>query len=841
MWQVTLRGIRAHLGRFLLTALSVTLGVAFLSGTLSFRDTFSDTFSNLVDSTMTNDIYVTGPETAESMAAGMSNDPVPADLVDEISTVDGVERVVPTYAGLAMIYDSQGQPVNMANAPSLGFSYDGGRSAEQIISGTEPSGQDEILVEKSTATRAKIEAGDTVTIIVGTEPMDVRVSGIIELDSSMAGASIVFLPSQWAESLWGDTGTASEIAVDIASDSDADTVKERITEAIGETYVVRTAEEYSEDAREVVDQVVNMLGMVLLMFVVVALGIGTFIIANTFQISVRQRQREFALLRAIGASPRQVFLVVLIQAIVVGLIGSIVGVLAGQGLILGIRELISAAGMPLDSNLLMRASTALASIVIGTVVTVIGSVVPARRAALTPPVEAMRDVSGATQKPVGRRTIIGVSVLVVGAALVYLGGWRVVDWHGAALGVGALAAVTGTILVTPALVPAFARVLTWPARAFFAPIGQLASGSMTSQTRKTATTTSALVIGVALVAAGATVADTTKASLTDIIRTNVTSEIMVILNVPTDDVSHGLAVIEGADHITDADASFATGQADVTAGGEPFRGQVGSPHPDLVGSDLGMRLIDGDDRALENGSWVVSQMTADDHGIEVGDTVTVDGVKGAVTGEVGAIVESFLFPFDVFMPEEDGAELTLMNPSVNAIVVTTDGDVAAAKQSIIDAVDGLYVFTVYDKDDLADMVVGQIDQLVTMLYAMLALSIVIAILGIINTLSLSISDRTREIGLLRAVGLSRRSVTSMIMTESLVMTLMGAILGVALGVPLGLALATYLADDMTIIFTIPWATLGFMAIISIIVGIIAALLPARKAAKLKILDAIAED
>ena len=581
--------------------------------------------------------------------------------------------------------------------------------------------------------------------------------------------------------------------------------------------------------------------MVLLMFVVVALGIGTFIIANTFQISVRQRQREFALLRAIGASPRQVFLVVLVQAIVVGLIGSIVGVLAGQGLILGIREFISAAGMPLDSNLLMRASTALASIVIGTVVTVIGSVVPARRAALTPPVEAMRDVSGATQKPVGRRTIIGVSVLVVGAALVYLGGWRVVDWHGAALGVGALAAVTGTILVTPALVPAFARVLTWPARAFFAPIGQLASGSMTSQTRKTATTTSALVIGVALVAAGATVADTTKASLTDIIRTNVTSEIMVILNVPTDDVSHGLAVIEGADHVTDADASFATGQADVTAGGEPFRGQVGSPHPDLVGSDLGMRLIDGDDRALENGSWVVSQMTADDHGIEVGDTVTVDGVKGAVTGEVGAIVESFLFPFDVFMPEEDGAELTVMNPSVNAIVVTTDGDVAAAKQSIIDAVDGLYVFTVYDKDDLADMVVGQIDQLVTMLYAMLALSIVIAILGIINTLSLSISDRTREIGLLRAVGLSRRSVTSMIMTESLVMTLMGAILGVALGVPLGLALATYLADDMTIIFTIPWATLGFMAIISIIVGIIAALLPARKAAKLKILDAIAED
>ena len=841
MWQVTLRGIRAHLGRFLLTALSVTLGVAFLSGTLSFRDTLSDTFSNLVDSTMTNDIYVTGPETAESMAAGMSNDPVPADLVDEISTIDGVERVVPTYAGLAMIYDSQGQPVNMANAPSLGFSYDGGRSAEQIISGMEPSGQDEILVEKSTATRAKIEAGDTVTIIVGTEPMDVRVSGIIELDSSMAGASIVFLPSQWAESLWGDTGTASEIAVDIASDSDADTVKERITEAIGETYVVRTAEEYSEDAREVVDQVVNMLGMVLLMFVVVALGIGTFIIANTFQISVRQRQREFALLRAIGASPRQVFLVVLVQAIVVGLIGSIVGVLAGQGLILGIREFISAAGMPLDSNLLMRASTALASIVIGTVVTVIGSVVPARRAALTPPVEAMRDVSGATQKPVGRRTIIGVSVLVVGAALVYLGGWRVVDWHGAALGVGALAAVTGTILVTPALVPAFARVLTWPARAFFAPIGQLASGSMTSQTRKTATTTSALVIGVALVAAGATVADTTKASLTDIIRTNVTSEIMVILNVPTDDVSHGLAVIEGADHVTDADASFATGQADVTAGGEPFRGQVGSPHPDLVGSDLGMRLIDGDDRALENGSWVVSQMTADDHGIEVGDTVTVDGVKGAVTGEVGAIVESFLFPFDVFMPEEDGAELTVMNPSVNAIVVTTDGDVAAAKQSIIDAVDGLYVFTVYDKDDLADMVVGQIDQLVTMLYAMLALSIVIAILGIINTLSLSISDRTREIGLLRAVGLSRRSVTSMIMTESLVMTLMGAILGVALGVPLGLALATYLADDMTIIFTIPWATLGFMAIISIIVGIIAALLPARKAAKLKILDAIAED
>ncbi len=841
MWHVTLRGIRANLGRFFLTALSVMLGIAFLSGTLAFRDVLGQTFTNLSAGTSTTDLTVRGaPITTDSPFQG-SNSPISETVAEDVTAVDGVEQAFPIYVGNGVLIGTDGQPANIAQAPALAFGWVEETDAGFLMEGTGPQLPTDVVLEAGTAETAGLGVGDTAILLVNAEPVTVDVVGIVSFGSSVAGASITILEPEFARESFSAGGLVSEIGILIEDGADPAAVAETIEETVQGDLEVLTAAEVQAETEEAVSTILDTINTFLLVFVALALGIGIFIITNTFRISVRQRQKEFALLRAIGAAPRQIFTVVFVQAIIIGLVGSAIGVLTGQGLVLAIRAALEAWGMSLDAELIMTPRIIATSMIIGVLVTVIAALLPARAAALTPPIEAMRETSGATEKPLRRRTVAGLVTLVIGLAAFIAGSLRALDAAGTALGLGAFLIIASLIVIFPALVGPAVRTLGWPMRRWSPVQGKVASESAAASPRKTASTAAALMIGVALVATGATLASSVKASLNDIIDSSVTADLVVMTNTPVSDASAGVELMKSVDGVENVDDSVRVGRALIPSD---------TPEAVIITSlsvaavqDLGLEFVSGDIGAFEDGRIAIHESYAAEEGLGVGDEVSLLGADGPATLEVGAVVASEFVTSSVYVSPETFSSLQVDNSFIAVIIIdVADGaDLDVVKERVISAVDDLYVFQVLDRDDVKGVVGQSIDLVLTMLYALLGLSIVIAALGIVNTLSLSVSDRTREIGLLRAIGLSKGGVRISILIESIIISILGAIIGILVGVPLAIGLNEYLADDSVAINVIPWPALGIMLILAVVVGALASVLPARRAARLNVLDAIATD
>lgn len=840
MWQVTLRGIRAQLGRFFLTALSVMLGIAFLSGTLAFRDVLGQTFSNLSSGTIVSDLTVRGEPIESDMQFGGSNAPLSASLADDIAAIDGVDGAYPTYAGNAIIIGADGQPANLAQAPALGFGWTDETDTGSLLAGRAPQAAHEVVLEEGTAETADLDIGDTAVLLTDAEPLDVDVVGIVSYGSSTAGASVTLLEPEFAKESFSPNGTVAEIGVIIAEGTDPEPVTTAIEESIPDV-VVLTADEVRAETEEAVASILDMINTFLLVFVALALGIGIFIITNTFRISVRQRQKEFALLRAIGAAPRQVFGVVFGQAIIIGLLGSALGVLLGQGLILAIRVGLEAWGLPLDAELIMTPTIVTTAIIIGVIITVIAALLPARSAALTPPIEAMRETSGATEKPLKIRTIIGLLTVAAGAAAFTAGAMRTVAEAGWALGLGALFVVVGLIIVSPALVRPTVTVLGWPIRRWSPVLGKVASESTAASPRKTASTASALMIGVALVAMGATLASSVKASLNDVIESSVTSDLLVMTNIPINDPSAGIAAMEQVDGVQNIDDSVRYGMAYIPSD-TPETITVTSLSNGSIDA-LGLEVIDGDVSAFGEGKLALHESEAASEDLAVGDELMLMGPEGPTAFEVGAIISSEIVMSPIYVSQETFSSLQIDSSFVGALIIDVEEgyNISEVKNEIIAEVEEFYIFQVLDQEDLKGMVGQSVDMILTVLYALLGLSIVIAALGIVNTLSLSVSDRTREIGLLRAVGLSRLGVRGSILIESIIISILGAVIGIITGVPLAIGLTDFVADDSQTIIAIPWVALATMLGLAVIVGALASILPARRAARLDVLKAIATE
>lgn len=841
MWHVTLRGIRAHLGRFLLTALSVMLGIAFLSGTLALRDVLGQTFSNLSAGIATTDLSVRGTPLESQNAFEGSNSPISDTLTVDVEAVDGVADAFPIYSGSAVLIGSTGQPANVGQAPPLGFSWTEETDSQFLSAGRAPETADEVVLESGTAEAAQLSVGDPAILLIDGAPRDVEVVGIVSFGSSVAGASVTLLENEFARESFSPNGMVFEIGVLIDAGADPETVAATIEADLGEVDVL-TAEEVQAETEEAVSSILDLINTFLLVFVAIALGIGIFIITNTFRISVRQRQKEFALLRAIGASPKQVFGVVFVQAIIIGLLGSALGVLLGQGLILGVRAALEAWGFPLDAELIMSGSIVLTSIIIGVIVTVISALLPARTAALTPPIEAMRETSGATEKPLRIRTLIGVVTLAIGIVAFVAGSQRMLEAAGWALGIGAFLIIASLIVLSPALVKSAVSVLGWPARRFSPVLGRIASESTAASPRKTASTASALMIGVALVATGATLAASVKASLNDVIETSVSADLLVTTNIPISDPAAGVAAMEAVDGVESIDSSIRYGAA--ISGGDSPRAQITTAMSPSAISALGLETVEGSADSLEDGQVAaLHDSFAESEGIGVGDEITLLGVDGPVTLEVGAVLSSEIVMSPIYVSQETFSQLRIDTSylAVMIIDVAEGYEITTVKDDVVAAVEDMYVFQVLDEDGLKGLVGQTVDSVLTTLYALLGLSIVIAALGIVNTLSLSVSDRTREIGLLRAIGLSKRGVRGSILIESIIISVLGAVIGLVVGVPLAIGLNEYVADDATSIIQIPWLSLGVMLVLAVLVGALASILPARRAARLNVLEAIATE
>ena len=860
MNRVAWRSVRAHAKQFFLTTFAVMLGVAFLSGTLALRASMSETFSKLTSSTITSDLYVEGAKIASDDNNGSSDStqtqPIDSSLADQIKQVDGVEAAKPGAQTTGVLVGANDTPVSNMGAPTLFLPLYDKEPGRTWAQGHMPKGGGEIALESGALKNSGLKIGDKTHIVIQGQPTEVTVVGEFHFESSMASATVVGMDPDWLMPLAAPDGRVSTISIDLAKGASLDTVKSEVTKVVPDGTQVKTRAELIKEQNKTIESQLGFIQTFLMVFVVVAMFVGSFIIMNSFAMSVRQRVKEFALLRAVGASPGSVFGIVFLQAVVIGVVGSALGVAAGAGLLAGLAKLLDAMGMPLLEGTGLTGPIIAISLTVGLAVTIVGALLPAREAALTHPVEAMRGVSGSREKSLVLRTILGGLLLAAGAAAI-AAAWVNADLEQRRLimGLGAGGVILGLLIVSPTLARPMVAALGLPFRVL-RPSGRLAVRNIVHNPRRTANTSGALMVGMALVCAGATLAASFSTSTADEVDKSLKADFLVqpaTMSSLNARLSNGkvkeIAAIDGVKETssysiyTDA-VTTPDDKQDPTAAAFVIDPATFARAYDVKLSSGSMEDLDATHVAVKK-----------DAGLKVGDKVTITGPNGAVEATVGAVINPRGFnanyfyspelaasvgswgspgastdpahvldsPMGMFLTLDDGASLDTVRGEARSIVADT------------------YQYAVRDASEISSQIGQQVNQMLAILYGLLGLSIVIAILGIVNTLVLSVSERTREIGLMRAVGLGKTQLAGEIITESVLTALYGTVLGGATGVVLAAALKKILEDQGLTSLSIPWGQMVGMLVLSVVVGVIAALWPALRASRLPVLDAIATE
>ncbi|KZM77717.1 ABC transporter permease, partial [Cellulosimicrobium sp. I38E] len=802
---------------------------------------------------------------------------VPADLAADVEAVDGVSRAVPDVSGPVVLVAADGTAVVTTGPPSTAFSIDPEDPSLTLLDGAWPAAG-EIVLEQSAAETAGLTTGDETTVVLGGEPTPVTVSGVFGIEAAAAGAVLVGIDGETARAVYAPDGMVPQLSVwssQTSGEVDEDALAERVGDVLPDGAEAVTGEQARAEASEAVEEVLGFVETFLLVFAAIALFVGAFIIANTFAMSVRERLRELALLRALGASPGQVFSSVLVQALVVGLVGGGIGVLAGAGLVRVIRWGLALAGMEFSGRVPLGAPQVVAAVVLGAVVSVLAAVLPARRAAAIPPVQAMRD-DVAPDRGTGVRAVGGIVLVAAGAGVLWLAsflgssvadaptGWALVDDLSprVLLGVGAGLVLVGVLVGSPAVARGVLTVLAWPLVVALRPLGRLARGNVTRIPRRTASTAGALLIGMALVSVTGVIAASTQASVRSIVENEVRADLVVdsATRVVPEGAVEAVAATPGAavvDTVRLGLASVATvgggtgaegSGGDAADDGEPRGTDVAGVPAGFFDTALDPVALAGDPTAtLEAGDVVVHRRTARERGWEVGDTLRLGEGAAAVEVRVGAVIDSqlvgtgILVRDDVFDAVVPAAQASVRIVYVSAAEGASAAEVEDLRAALTTAVEPFLVVTVLDREETASAFADQVNQVLVILYALLALSIVIALLGIVNTLALSIIERTREIGLLRAVGLGRLQLAGVIAIESVLTAVYGTVLGVATGIGIGAALPGVLADEGLSTLAVPWGQVLAILGVAVVIGLVASVWPAIRAARLPVLDAVTVD
>ena len=860
MNRVAWRSVRAHAKQFFLTTFAVVLGVAFLSGTLALRASMSETFSKLTSSTITSDLYVQGPKIASDdnndSSDSTQTQPIDGSLADQIKQIDGVEAAKPDAQTTGVLVGANDTPVSNMGAPTLFLPLYDKEPGRTWAQGHMPQGGGEIALESGALKNSGLKVGDKTHIVIQGQPTEVTVVGEFHFESSMASATVVGMDPDWLMPIAAPDGKVSNITIDLAKGASLDTVKSEVTKVVPDDAQVKTRAELIKEQNKTIESQLGFVQTFLMVFVVVAMFVGSFIIMNSFAMSVRQRVKEFALLRAVGASPGSVFGIVFLQAVVIGIVGSALGVAAGAGLLAGLAKLLDTMGMPLLEGTGLTAPIIVISLVVGLAVTIIGALMPAREAALTHPVEAMRGVSGSREKSLVLRTIIGGLLLAAGAAAV-AAAWVNEDLEQRQLimGLGAGGVVLGLLIVSPTLARPVVAVLGLPFR-MLRPSGRLALRNIVHNPRRTANTSGALMVGMALVCAGATLAASFNASTADEIDRSLKADLLV--QPATMSSSNTKLSSEKAKELAAIDGVKETSSYTlyVNAVTKPDGSQNPAAtslviDPATYSSAYDIRVTSGSLSDLDATHVAVNKT----ENLKMGDKVTLSGPNGSVEATVGAIVDPKGIGGTYFYSPKVAAAVGswtspgtstdpdhVLDAPLGMLLTLEDGaNLDTVRHKAEDIVADTYQYSVNDASQLSDKVGQRINQMLAVLYGLLGLSIVIAILGIVNTLVLSVSERTREIGLMRAVGLGKTQLSGEIITESVLTSLYGTVLGGATGVVLAAALKKILEDQGLTSLSVPWGQMVGMLALSVVVGVIAALWPALRASRLPVLDAIATE
>lgn len=840
MGRVALRGIRAHLVRFVLSLLAVALGVAFVAGTFSLRTMMSGTFDGIVDAGTPGDAYVRAePAEGASVIEGTTAKPaVPMELAEQIAALDGVAHAIPEASGSIVLVGADGTAVQSTQAPSLVFSYVEDDPSLEVVEGRCPERAGEIALETATLASSGLAVGDTTQVVLGGEITDAEVVGRFDMGAPMAGATLVVVDPETGFGLFAPGGLVADIAVYAADGTTPDDLVTALQPLVPGDLQVVTGQELRDENKAAIAEMLGFITTFLLVFAAIALFVGAFIISNTFAMSVRQRMREFALLRAVGASPAQVFTSILVQAAVVGLIGSALGIAGGLGLVQGLKAVFEQMGMDLAGDIPVDGATIGISLLVGTVVSVLAAAVPARRAALVPPVEAMRDEVAVPERSIRVRAVLGALLTGLGAAAVLAAAVHTgEDTLDAAL--GAAAVLVGVLMLAPSLARATVGVLAWPFVRLIRPVGRLARGNVVRNPRRTANTAGALMIGMALVGGVSVIAVSAQASVAGVVESQLNADL--VLQSATFDIPKGAIADVGALPEVGGTAAFAFAPLEVSGGAGTDVQIVAGVRDDLFGSTIEAETVDGDLASLAAGRVAVQESAADEHGWAVGDTLRIAGSAGPLDAEIGAVFTTNVIgaPVVVSTSVLDGLVPPEQQQVDTLAVDAADGvGVAELQDAVTAAVAPYVVVSVLTADEFVSNLADQVNQVLVILYALLGLSVVIAVLGIVNTLALSVIERTREIGLLRAVGLGRLQLAGTVTVESVLTAVFGTVVGLVVGVALASALPSVYADDGLSELVIPWGNLAGMLGLAVVVGVLAALWPATRAARMNVLDAV---
>jgi putative ABC transport system permease protein len=832
MTRVVLRGLLARRLRLALTAFAVALGVTLVAGTYVFTDTINASFDTIFTKAYDKTDVVVSPGDAVN-GQDDNTAPMPASVLGKVRSTDGVANAEGGIFDFgATVLTTKGKKIGQGGI--VASRRDDQRyELFDLDQGKLPSAAGEVAIDKSTANRKHLKVGDQILIAAQAPKQAFRIVGIIKIQgvNSLGGAPIAMLTLPEAQRVTGKVNQLDEIDATVTKGSDPQTVKRELSAKLGSSVHVRTgSEEAASQSKDIRDNL-GFLQTALLAFAGISLFVGAFIIFNTFSITVAQRAREFGMLRTLGASRAQVLRSVLAEGLFLGFAGAVVGIALGIALAAGLRALFKAIGFELPSNgTVIESRTIIVSIIVGVLVTMVATLAPAIRATRVPPVAALREGFVASTGHRSRFAFpASIVMLLGGLTLMAFGlfGTGSSNRDLTFVGVGAGLLFLGTALLSPRLVPPIAGLIGAPMRGI---TGRLARENAMRQPGRTAATAAALMIGVALVAFASIFAASARKTIHDFVSNG----------------SHAQFIVQNTDGFSSFSPLAAKRVAQVpgvekVAPLRFFQGKVGS-------KDVGMTSIDpatfpelysggGTEqlRNLQPGETYVSKGYRDDH--HPGAVVNVKTATGQTVPlrVVGTYDDKGHLLSDLTIANTQAAQDFAAGKDNYVFVGATGGN---ATQDKIKAVlkDDFPQTEALTNQEFIDDQAGQIDQVLALIYALLALAIIVSLFGIVNTLVLSITERTRELGMLRAIGTSRRQVRKMIRYEAIITAMLGGILGAVLGVVLALLVSQPL-DDFKI--SIPFGSLIVLLILSGFAGVLAAVLPARRASKLDVLEALA--
>jgi putative ABC transport system permease protein len=841
---LTLREMRAHARRLAGTALAVVLGVAFLTGTLVLGDTLRANFDDLLTEVNAGtDVVV---RNGTELDADVMRAPIDASVVGAVAGVDGVAAAEGVVDGFGQLLGADGDAIGGNGPPQLAGSWitDPALNPYRLAEGRAPRGGDEVVVNRGAAEAGDLQVGDTTTLLTP-EPVQVTIVGLATFGDADGLGGVTYTAFDLGDAqrhVLGSPDAVSSVAVQGEDGLDQSTLADRIDDVLPAGVEATTGARVTDEATEDINRdFLDLLTTFLTMFAGVALLVATFSIYNTFSIIVAQRTRQAALLRALGAGRAQVVRSVVAEALLVGVAGSLAGLAAGVGVAGLLKGLFDAAGFALPAGgIVISGGTVAVGVVVGTLVTLVAGIVPAVKASRVAPLAALRDAAAEKVSPSAARVAAGALLSAAGVGLTMaavIGGGAL-----PVVGLGAVLTVVGAVVSGPAVARPVAAVLGAPLARLRGMTGGLARENAMRNPRRTAGTASALMVGVAVVTLFTVFAASLKASIDQNIDRSFGGDVVVSSGRFGDGgISPALAADVGA--LPEVDLAVGVGRGAVQIDGDTKEISVAEPAAldqvldvDVTAgslADMGDRGLAVSDRAVEDNGWALGDRLPVTFADGSTEDLTIEATYGA-----GDMLGSYVLPRVVWEPHavQDADTLVLVRKAPGT-------SVAEAEAAVTDVAAGYGSPEVADRDEFAATAAGNVDMLLTIIYALLALAIVIALMGIANTLSLSIHERTRELGLLRAVGQTRRQVRAMVRGESVLIAGFGAVGGIALGVFLGWALVRVAGDGTGMVdaFALPTGRLAVVLVVGALAGVVAGLRPARRAARMDVLAAIATE